>query len=251
MPLESDAAYNREAVTKSERSAGGDIAAKEVKPARVIAIDGPGASGKSAVGALVARRLGFRFLDTGVMYRAFTWFALEQGIDPGDEAALCRLAPQTKMAVSTDDPEPKGNSRVTVNGVDATPYIVRPEVETSVSQVSRLPAVREAMVALQRAEARRGGIVVAGRDIGTVVLPDADLKVYLDASPEERARRRHEQTRQRGETVSEASVLDELERRDATDSNRKTSPLRPAADAVIVNTDGLSLEQVVEKILTL
>ena len=185
------------------------------------------------------------------MYRAFTWFALEQGIDPGDEAALCRLAPQTIVAVSTDDPQAEGTSHVTVNGVDATPFIVRPEVEASVSQVSRLPAVREAMVALQRAEARRGGIVVAGRDIGTVVLPDADLKVYLDASPEERARRRHEQARQRGETVSEASVLDELERRDATDSNRKTSPLRPAADAVIVNTDGLSLEQVVEKILTL
>jgi cytidylate kinase len=200
------------------------------------------------VGSLLARRLGFRFLDTGMMYRAFTWLVLERGVEPGDEETVGRMARQVSMNVSTTAAE---QSQVHVDGVDATPFLVRPNVEANVSEVSRLPAVREAMVRIQREEARRGGIVVAGRDIGTVVLPDADLKVYLDASREERARRRWEQARLRGETVSQESVLRELERRDAIDSGRELSPLRPAADALILETDGLSLEQVVDKIMAL
>ncbi len=183
-----------------------------------------------------------------MMYRAFTWLVLERGVEPGDEETVGRMARQVSMNVSTTAAE---QSQVHVDGVDATPFLVRPNVEANVSEVSRLPAVREAMVRIQREEARRGGIVVAGRDIGTVVLPDADLKVYLDASREERARRRWEQARLRGETVSQESVLRELERRDAIDSGRELSPLRPAADALILETDGLSLEQVVDKIMAL
>jgi cytidylate kinase len=215
---------------------------------RTIAIDGPVASGKSAVGSLLAKRLGFRFLDTGAMYRAFTWLLLERGIAPQDEEAISVLAGQVSMTVSTTADE---RSQVHVDGVEVTAFLVRPEVEANVSDVSRLSVVREAMVRIQREEAQRGEIVVVGRDIGTVVLPDADLKVYLDAPRLERARRRWEQAQLRGETVSIASVMQELERRDAIDSGRELSPLRPAADALILQTDGLSLEQVVERILAL
>ena len=229
-----------------------EISTTPQKPPRTIAIDGPGASGKSAVGGLLARRLGYRFLDTGVMYRALTWFILEQGASPQDEETVGRAAKSVRMDVSTAPPDGDEPSSVSVNGRDATQFLARPDVEANVSLVSRLPAVREAMVAIQRREAgRAAGIVVAGRDIGTVVLPDADLKVYLDASPEERARRRQEQAERRGDATTQEGVSEELARRDTIDSTREASPLRPAADAVILDTDGLSLEQVVERILAM
>ena len=229
-----------------------EVVATQRRAPRTIAIDGPGASGKSAVGRLLARRLGYRFLDTGVMYRALTWFILEQGASPQDEETVGRAAKSARMDVSTAPPDSDEPSSVSVNGRDATPFLARPDVEANVSLVSRLPAVREAMVAIQRWEASRAaGIVVAGRDIGTVVLPDADLKVYLDASPEERARRRQEQAQQRGDAMTQEGVLEELARRDSIDSTREASPLRPAADAVILDTDGLNLEQVVERILAM
>ena len=220
-----------------------------VKPPRTIAIDGPGASGKSGVGSLVAERLGYRFLDTGEMYRALTWFILESGIDPTDGERLGKVASQASMTVGAASEESAQHSRVLVEGKDATPFLVRPEVENAVSLVSRVPAVRQAMVAIQRRIAAEGAIVMAGRDIGTTVLPDAALKVYLDASPEERARRRQRQAAARGEKTTLDSVLEDLSRRDAIDSSREISPLRPAADAVIIKTDGLSLEQVVERIM--
>jgi len=216
-----------------------------------IALDGPVACGKSAVGALVARRLGFRFLDTGMMYRAFTWLVLERGIDPEDEASVEKLSGDVKMEVSAVLPDSDEGSRVSVDGQDATDFLVRPDVEAAVSLVSRLPAVREAMVRLQREIAEKGEIVVAGRDIGTVVMPDADLKIYLDASRLERARRRYEQARLRGQSITLKSVLDELERRDGIDSSRENSPLRAADDAVVLPTDGLNPDQVVERILAL
>ncbi len=182
------------------------------------------------------------------MYRAFTWLLLERGIGPQDEEAIASVARQLRMTISTTA---DAQSRIEVDGIEVTAFLVRPEVEANVSDVSRLPVVRATMVKIQREEARRGEIVVAGRDIGTVVLPAADLKVYLDASREERARRRWQQARLRGETVDIESVLRELERRDAIDSGRELSPLRPAEDALLLQTDGLSLEQVVERILAL
>jgi cytidylate kinase len=229
-------------------SAGGDIVEERHARPRTIAIDGPVASGKSAVGSLLATRLGFRFLDTGAMYRAFTWLLLERGIAPQDEEAIGAVARQVSLTVSTTA---DAQSRIQVDGIEVSAFLVRPEVEANVSDVSRLPIVRETMVKIQREEAQRGEIVVAGRDIGTVVLPDADLKVYLDAPRLERARRRWEQAQSRGETIGIASVMRELERRDAIDSGRELSPLRPAEDALILQTDGLSLEQVVERILAL
>jgi GTP-binding protein len=222
---------------------------KEQPDARpsMIAIDGPVAAGKTAVGSAVARRLGYRFLDTGSMYRAFTWFVLRKGIDPDDAESLHKTTSQVRLTVQGNNE----HSRIIVDGEDATPYLTAPEVENAVSQVSRVPSVREAMVGIQRAAASDGGVVMAGRDIGTVVLPDAGLKVFLNASQEERAKRRHEQLIARGEDASFDNVLADLVRRDAIDSNRQTSPLRPAEDAVIVDTDGLTLEQVVERIISL
>ena len=199
----------------------------------------------------MARRLGYLFLDTGAMYRALTWLALRRGLDPDDEEAMARLAAETTMEVSQPPPGSGERWRVHVDGEDATPHLRTPEVEGSVSLVSRVPAVRKALVRLQRRLAQRGPTVMAGRDIGTAVLPHADLKVYLDASREERARRRRQQVALKGPGPSLESVLADLERRDVIDSSRSVSPLRPAEDAVIINTDGLSLKEVVERVLSL
>jgi len=199
----------------------------------------------------VARRLGYLFLDTGAMYRALTWLALRRRLDPEDEEAIARLAAETTMEVSQPPPGSGERWRVRIDGEDATPHLRTPEVEASVSLVSRVPAVRRALVRIQRRLAQRGPTVMAGRDIGTAVLPHADLKVYLDASREERARRRRQQLALKGPIPSFESVLADLEKRDAIDSSRSVSPLRPAADAVIINTDGLSLEEVVERVLSL
>lgn len=212
---------------------------RKTTPPRYVAIDGPVASGKSAVGSLVAQRLGYRFVDTGMMYRAVTWLALERGTDRDDEAVLTSLADGVDLQIDGD--------RVVVAGVDVTDRLRSARVGEAVSLVSRVPGVRKAMVARQRKLATEGSIVMAGRDIGTVVLPDAPLKVYLDASPEERVRRRHAELG----SASAEQVREELALRDAIDREREASPLRPARDAVIIDTDHLSLEQVVDRILEL
>ena len=185
------------------------------------------------------------------MYRALTWAALKRRLDPEDEEAMARLAVDTVMDVTPPTRESGGRGSVRVDGEDATPHLSAPAVEASVSLVSRVLEVRRQMVSLQQRLARGRPTVMAGRDIGTVVLPDADLKVYLDASREERARRRCRQLAKEGSVASFESVLEDLDRRDTLDSTRSLSPLRPAADAVIIRTDGLSLEEVVEKVLSL
>ena len=218
---------------------------------RVIAVDGSAASGKSTIGRLLAARLGYAFLDTGVMYRAVTWAALDRSIDLHDARALADLAASARMDVDLPEPGSPNESRVKVDGRDVTSELRLAEVEAAVSIVSRVPGVREAMVTLQRQIASRQPMVIAGRDIGTVVLPHADLKVYLDASPEERARRRHQEFLAQERDVTEEIVLEDLRRRDRIDSERAVSPLRPARDAVIVNTDGLSQEEVLERVADL
>ena len=203
------------------------------------------------MGALVARRLGYRFVDTGVMYRAITLAALERKLDLEDEAALSGLARSVAITLEPGPSEAPEASRVLVDGVDVTDRLRSTEVGAAVSLVSRVAAVREAMVEQQRRLAREGGLVMAGRDIGTVVLPDAPVKVYLDASQEERIRRRHDELAAGGREVPLAAVREELAQRDAIDSARSVSPLRPAADAVVLDTDHLSLDEVVERILVL
>jgi cytidylate kinase len=207
----------------------------------LIAIDGPVAVGKSTVGSILARRLGYRFVDTGIMYRALTWLALNFKVSSEDEAALSRLARESRIDLI---PSPTGE-RVLVNSQEITAELRDPEVEAQVSQVSQVVGVREALVVQQRRLAEPGGVVMAGRDIGTVVLPQAELKVFLSASPEERARRRHQE--QKG--ASYETILAELKRRDEIDTRRAISPLRPAPDARIVDTEGLTAEQVVAQIL--
>lgn len=214
---------------------------------RIIAIDGPVAAGKTTVGRLLSRRTGYPFVDTGAMYRAITWLALESKADLNSEEALTELAARMRMELKPDARRPDG-SALLVNGRDISDKLRLPEVEQAVSIVSRVLGVRRALVRLQQQLANSGGVIMAGRDIGTVVLPDADLKVFLVASPEERARRRYEELCQIGQKVSYEAILLDMQRRDKLDSERPLSPLRPAPDARLLDTDGLTLEQVVEKI---
>jgi cytidylate kinase len=219
-------------------------------PALVIAIDGPAASGKSAAGAAVASRLSYRFLDTGAMYRAVTWLALARGISPADTSAIGDLAERASIEVA----ESQGSTEPTIvriAGEDATPHLRDEAVEANVSLVSRVPAVRSALVRIQRESAAAGRIVMAGRDIGSVVLPDADLKIYLDAGREVRARRRLAQMRAEGIEGDFELLVAELARRDGIDAGRAVSPLTAAAGAEIINTDDITLEEVVARILKL
>ena len=210
----------------------------------VVAIDGPVAAGKTVVGRELARSLGFACLDTGIMYRAITWLALHSGIPIEDETSLGELAGANPVKLVGDD----GN-RVSVAGYSLGPELRESSVVGNVSMVSKASPVRRELVAQQRQIAAQGKIVMIGRDIGTVVLPDADLKVYLTASPENRAHRRWQEMRERGDAVDLEMVFSETLARDATDSSRDDSPLRPAIDAWELNTDHLNIGQVVQKIV--
>jgi cytidylate kinase len=211
----------------------------------IVALDGPGSSGKSSVGAAVAAALGIRFLDTGLLYRALTWLCLERGLRPDDGPAVASLAAEIDLAAD----EGGRLVRVIVDGRDVADRIRTPRVDRSVSAVARQPEVRAALLGRQRAIAASGAIVAAGRDIGSVVLPDADVKIWLDASAEERAARR---ARERGiDPASPAglAILDDLRRRDLADGSRDLSPARAADDAVHVRTDGNSFEGTVAAVL--
>ncbi len=218
---------------------------------RIIAVDGSAASGKSTVGKRLAAELGFPFLDTGIMYRAMTVAALQRGLDLDDKSQLETLATSVDMRVDLADPSDSKQSRVYVDGIDVTGDIRSGPVEEAVSIVSQARPVREAMVTLQRTLAGKHPIVMVGRDIGTVVLPEADLKLYLDASPEQRARRRHQEFEALGRDSSPDAVRDDMERRDRIDKQRTVSPLRPADDARLIDTDRLSLDDVLRKAVAL
>ncbi|HWR66352.1 MAG TPA: (d)CMP kinase [Bellilinea sp.] len=221
-----------------------------VKPS-IIAIDGPAASGKSTLGERLAQRIGYLYLDTGLMYRAVTWAALEKygRVDEEDDVSV--LAKQIVIDVRPPSIADGRSADVCIDGKDVTWEVRSPEVDANVSQVSAYPRVREAMTQQQRRIGQRGGVVMVGRDIGTVVFPEAGLKIYLIASVEERARRRYREVTTRGESADYTSMLAALRRRDAYDSGRKHAPLRPAADAVILDSDGLSIDQVVAQALEL
>jgi cytidylate kinase len=211
----------------------------------VIAIDGPAASGKSTTARLVAGRLGYLHVDTGAMYRAMTLKVLAAGISPDDSGEVGRLADTTGITISVTG---KGNA-VLLDGVDVTGKIRTPEITRAVSQVSCIPAVRKLMVSEQRRLAAGGGVVLEGRDIGTVVLPDADVKIFLVADVTERARRRQKELLEKNIEVVLGELVSEIRERDRKDSSRDLSPLRRAADAVEVDTSGLTVEGQVERIL--
>jgi len=215
---------------------------------RLITIDGPVAVGKSSVGLLLAETLGFQFFDTGVIYRTFTWKALNAGLSPFDTEELINLACTSAFEFV---PSPGARLVVLIDGQDVSSLVSTPEVEQSVALIAKIPEVRERMVCEQRRMATGLQLVMAGRDIGTIVLPWADLKVFLQASVTERANRRYTELVERGTKVPYESVLAELQERDHNDITRAVSPLKAADDAVIINTDGLSLEEVVDTILAL
>ncbi len=214
----------------------------------IIAIDGPAASGKSTLAELLARDLEYLYFDTGVMYRAVTWAALTRLQTVEDERAVTALAEEVQIDVRPPSQEDGRKYDVLLEGDDITWQIRRPEVDANVSQVSAYPGVRKAMTAQQRRIGLRGRVVMVGRDIGTVVCPDAELKIYLDASVEERARRRYEEVIRRGETASLEEILESMRRRDQIDSTRSVAPLRPAEDALIINSDGVSVGEVLRQI---
>lgn len=214
--------------------------------ANIIAIDGPAASGKSTLGENLAHELGYLYFDTGVMYRALTWVGLQRGIAMEDEESLTRLAQDLEIDVRPPSAADGRAYDILADGVDVTWEIRRQEVEANVSVVSAYAGVRAALSTQQRRIGLRGRVVMVGRDIGTVVLPQADLKIFLDASAEERARRRYQELLSRGQDASYDAILQAMLRRDLIDSTRDVAPLRAAPDAVILDTDHLDAGQVLE-----
>ena len=211
----------------------------------VVALDGPGSSGKSSVGAAAAARVGYRFCDTGLFYRTVGWLALAEGVSLDDGAALAALVPRIHLEL--DDLGTYG--RVLVDGCAAEPPLQGHAADRGASHAARQPRLREALVASQRDLVADGAIVMAGRDIGSVILPDADLKLYIDASVEERARRRIEERGLAAESAEAGRILEELRRRDHSDSRRAVAPLQVVADAVVIDTSGYAFEQTVDVVV--
>ena len=216
---------------------------------RTVAIDGPAGAGKSTIGALVAERLGYLFLDTGAMYRAVALAASRRKIDPDDAPKLSELAKQVRIMIGPPTKQDGRAYTVLLDGSDVTWDIRSADIDRIVSQVARVAGVRDAMVAQQRALAGQGRVVMVGRDIGTVVLPDAERKVFLTASASERARRREEELASRGDRRPRQELLHEILRRDQLDTQRAVSPLKAAEDAIAVQTDGLSVREALDKVL--
>ena len=208
----------------------------------IIAIDGPSGVGKGTVARAVAGRLGLRHVDTGAMYRALAWRAQQLGVDLDDEAAVLAAVKSAAFDVQ--------GSRVIIDGQDASEAIRTPEIDRAVTRVARLPLVRAELVARQRAMAAEGGVVMEGRDIGTVVFPDATVKIFLDASPEERARRRaHDPAHASSQTQALTDIALAMQRRDNADRTRTASPLLAAPDAVVIDTTSMPIAEVVDRVI--
>lgn len=218
---------------------------------QVIAIDGPGAAGKSTVARILAERTGALLFDTGALYRAVTLLAVRLGISGGDGAGLAALARTHRIEVLPPSANDGRQVDVLLDGADVTWALRTPEIDSQVSEVSAHPEVREELLGLQRTIADGSRVVMVGRDIGTVVIPDAGVKVFLDASVEERARRRFDELRGRNVEADFNVVLADLTARDAWDSSRATAPLSVATDATLVQTDGRTVDEIVDEIVTL
>lgn len=211
-----------------------------------IAIDGPAGAGKSTIAKAVAEELGLLYIDTGAMYRALTFKVLQQGDEVTDQVKVIQTAQETEIVL-----EQGGSGKVWCDGNDVTEEIRQPEVSGKVSQIAIYPEVRNHMLVLQRKAAERHGLVMDGRDIGTQVLPEADIKIFLTALPEERARRRWLELKNAGKEISLAEVQNEIQQRDHQDSVRTVAPLKPASDAMIMDTTALGIEEIVKKIVSL
>jgi len=211
---------------------------------KLIAIDGPAASGKSTLGKKLADELGYLYFDTGVMYRAVTWLAIKHDVPIDDEQAVSILAENTEIEVIPPSKADGRDCDILAENQDLTWQIRLPEVEANVSLVSSYSGVRKALTAQQRRIGLRGKVVMVGRDIGTVVLPEAELKFYLVATVEERAKRRYKEIIERGRQVNYGDILDAMRKRDEFDSNRAIAPLQPAKDAILVDSNDMNQEQV-------
>ena len=209
----------------------------------IVAIDGPSGAGKGTVARSVSQQLGYRHIDTGAMYRAVGWQALHDGVPLDDEDRLALLARSADLLVE--------GGVVSINGNDVTRAIRSPEIDKAAASVARLPRVREVLVARQRQIGEQRGVVMEGRDIGTVVFPDADVKIYLDASPEERARRRANDPAHTGGQAGQAAVAASIEARDKSDTTRTASPLTLAPDATLIDTTGVPIDEVVSRVMRL
>ena len=218
------------------------------RPRPVIAIDGPAGVGKSTTSRELARRLGFTLVDTGALYRGVALAARERGIRWDDEPAIAKMSPRLDLGFRSQE---DGTPRLLLDGVDRGDDIRTPEISAGASQVSAYPGVRRALLSLQRELGREGGVVLEGRDIGTVVFPDAEVKLFLTASAEERARRRVKDLESRGIAVDYDELLAQIRARDEADSTRAIAPLRPAEDAVILDSTRLDMEAVVRHVLEL
>ncbi len=211
-----------------------------------VAIDGPGGAGKSTIARNVARELGVLYVDTGAIYRSVGYHVYLRGIDPQDSAAVIGLLPETRIEMAYGE---DGLQRMYLNGEDVTEKIRLPEMSMYASRVSAIPEVRAFLMEMQRAMARSSSVVMDGRDIGTVVLPDAQVKIFLTADLEERAKRRYRELQERGTPADYNVLLEEMRQRDYNDSHRATAPLKAAEDAVIVDTTDLGFEQSCKKIM--
>ena len=207
----------------------------------IIAIDGPSGAGKGTVARAIAAKLGYRHVDSGAMYRAVGWKALQEGVPLDDEARVAEMAAHSRLMVT--------DAAVTIDGADVTKAIRTPQIDRAAAAVARLPGVRAVLVERQRAFGQGGGIVMEGRDIGTVVFPNADVKIYLDAAPEERARRRASDPAHSAGSAPVADVVDALARRDEIDRTRAASPLYAAADAIVIDTTGKTVTEVVDEVM--
>ncbi len=215
----------------------------------VIAIDGPSGAGKSTVARLLAQRLGYTYIDTGAMYRAIGWKAKRDGIAAADEEGLSGLCARTEVTIRTDTDQ--NDLRIIVDAIDVTGEIRTPEMGMMASAVSKSPAVRARLLGLQRELGSHGGVVMDGRDIGTVVFPKADLKFFLDASPEERGQRRYRELRQKGMDVDLDRITREIRERDCQDSGRELAPLKAAADAHVIDSSAMSIDEVLDFMMEL
>jgi cytidylate kinase len=233
----------------TEREVQAHMTGRFTHPIQTIAIDGPAGSGKSTVGSGLAKHIGFLYFDTGVMYRAVTLAALRRGVSPGDEEAMSQLAEGIDIHVAPPDKNDGRQYTVRLDGEDVTWAIRKADVDANVSVISAYQRVRRAMVAQQRRVAARGQVVMVGRDIGTVVIPNADLKIYLDASVEERARRRYHELQQHSANAHYDEVLASMKERDRLDTSRSASPLHPADDAIIVDCTSMDAEDTLEYVI--
>jgi cytidylate kinase len=216
---------------------------------KTIAIDGPAAVGKSSVGFAVARKLGYQFIDSGALYRGVTWVCLSRGVDLADHENVANFAESLSIRLTTPRIDETYYNRVFVNEIDVTDKVYDPQVDSKVARVGENPLVRKTINKQLRTMASKGKVVMIGRDIGTEVLPNSEIKIYLDASLEVRAKRRFRDAINQGKKISYEEILNDMEQRDQLDSSRPTAPMIPAKDAIIINTDNLSFEETLKTIL--